>query len=83
MKNRYGDEYNFEKIGENLYTITGDLKHWRLLGKENQTKVDYSDLGAIDPSGGPYISSGFKIGNQKVKKISMDKDKDLFLFEVE
>ncbi len=30
MRNRYGDEYHFEKINENTYIIVGDLKYWRL-----------------------------------------------------
>jgi len=54
MRNRYGDEYHFEKVEENLYTIVGDLKYWRYGGNDGEETMNYSDLGFVDPSGGPY-----------------------------
>jgi hypothetical protein len=69
MKNRYGDEYWFDKIGENLYTIKGDLKHWRFGGREGQVKMDQSDLGFVDPSGGPFIGIGAVIEGRRVVQI--------------
>lgn len=81
FRNRYGDEYWFTKLGENVYTIQGDLKYWRFGGKEGQEHIDDSDLGMVDPSGGPFISEGYLIDGRKVKKIGI-----LFetiLFEVE
>ena len=69
MKNRYGDEYTFEKVDENTYTIVGDLKYWRYGGREGQEKMDLSDLGFVDPSGGPYIELGMNIEGRKVNRI--------------
>jgi hypothetical protein len=69
MKNRYGDEYWFDKIGENLYTIKGDLKHWRFGGREGQEQMDQSDLGFVDPSGGPFIGIGAVIDGRRVVRI--------------
>jgi hypothetical protein len=69
MKNRYGDEYNFEKVSENTYTIVGDLKYWRYGGREGQERMDMNDLGFVDPSGGPFISVGTPIEGRKVNKI--------------
>ena len=80
MKNRYGDEYQFEKVGETTYTISGDLKYWRYGGKEGQERIDLNDLGFVDPSGGPFISVGMSIDGQKIIRISAT---DQILFEVD
>ena len=77
MKNRYDDEYHFEKVSENTYTIKGDLKYWRFGGKEGQEHVDDSDLGFVDPSGGPFISMGYMIEGRTVTHISA-KGEDIF-----
>jgi hypothetical protein len=69
MKNRYGDEYTFEKVNENTYTIVGDLKYWRYGGREGQPEMDFSDLGFVDPSGGPFVSIGYQIEGRKVNRI--------------
>ncbi len=82
MKNRYGDTYCFEKVSENIYTIKGDLKYWRYGGREGQAELDFSDLGFVDPSGGPFIEIGMKIDGRKVKKISVVANDDIY-FEVE
>jgi hypothetical protein len=70
MKNRYGDEYRFEKVNDNTYTIKGDLNYWRFGGKEGQEGIDDNDLGFVDPSGGPFISIGYMIEGRPVKRIS-------------
>lgn len=70
MKNRYGDEYEYVLISENVYAVVGNLKWWRYGGKEGQEEVDLNDLGFADPSGGPFIAVGMKIGDKKVKRIS-------------
>lgn len=80
MKNRYGNEYNFEKISEDVYTIVGDLSYWRFGGKEGQDGIDENDLGFVDPSGGPFISPGYVIEGRKVVRISSN-DRGIF-FEV-
>jgi hypothetical protein len=82
MKNRYGDEYTFEKVDENIYTIVGDLKYWRYGGREGQEQMDFSDLGFVDPSGGPFIEVGMKIEGRKITKISVVANDDVY-FEVE
>ena len=86
-KNRYGDLYQFEKLSENQYTISGGLKYWRYGGKEGQHGIDLTDLGFVDPSGGPFISVGMMIEQRKVVRISVDAtdldNPDRIVFEVE
>ena len=81
MKNRYGVEYSFEKVTDNTYTIVGALEYWRYGGREGQEQMDFTDLGFVDPSGGPFISLGYQIEGRKVIRIGI-KDEDI-LFEVE
>lgn len=81
MKNRHGDEYTFQKVSNDTYTITGDLKYWRYGGREGQDHIDYNDLGFVDPSGGPFISVGYKIDGRKVFRIRMVFD--TIFFDVE
>jgi hypothetical protein len=76
MRNRYGDEYTFEVVNENTYTIKGDLKYWRFGGREGQEQMDLSDLGFVDPSGGPFIEVGMKIEGREIVNISAADDLD-------
>ena len=81
MRNRYGNEYSFEKVSKNTYKIVGELSYWRFGGKEGQDQMDFDDLGFVDPSGGPFITPGYVIEGRKVIRIS-SKDENI-LFEVE
>jgi hypothetical protein len=81
MKNRYGDEYRFRKLTDNTYTIEGDLSYWRFGGREGQQQMDMSDLGFVDPSGGPFISIDYPIDGRLVKRIGLVEGK--IVFEVE
>ena len=81
MRNRNGEEYSFKKVGDNSYTIVGDLKYWRCGGREGQYRMDYNDLGFVDPSGGPFISIGYMIEGRKVVRIRAEGES--YLFEVE
>jgi len=81
MRNRYGTEYWFGKVGDKTYTIKGELEYWRFGGFEGQDHLDADNLGFVDPSGGPFISIGYEIEGHKVKQISA-KDGQIF-FEVE
>ncbi len=86
MKNRYGDEYTFNKVNENTFTIVGDLKYWRFGGREGQERMDMTNLGFVDPRGGPFIAVGMSIGGRTIKNISAEGDLDgtpNILFEVE
>lgn len=86
MKNRYGDEYNFELVSEGVYTIVGDLKYWRFGGREGQSGIDFTNLGFVDPSGGPFIQIGMVIESRKIRRIRADGDLNgmpKILFEVE
>ncbi len=76
MRNRYGDEYTFESVDENTYTIKGDLKYWRFGGRKGQEQMDLSDLGFVDPSGGPFIEVGMKIEGREIVNISAADDLD-------
>ena len=83
MKNRYGVEYSFEKVSDNTYTIVGALEYWRYGGREGQEQMDFTDLGFVDPSGGPFIELGMKIEGRKITRIRADRDSEKILFEVE
>lgn len=86
FKNRYGDLYRFKKLSENTFAIAGELKYWRFGGKEGQRGIDMSDLGFVDPSGGPFIQVGSTIEGRVVKSISASGDFDStpnIVFEVE
>lgn len=69
MRNRYGEQYDFELVKENTYKFVGNTKWCRFGGKENASGVDHSDLGFFDPSGGPFISEGYLINDKPVKRI--------------
>ena len=81
MKNRYGVEYSFEKVSDNTYTIVGSLEYWRYGGREGQPEMDFTDLGFVDPSGGPFIELGMKIEGRTINRIRTEGEK--ILFEVE
>lgn len=81
MKNRYGDEYSFEKVNDNTYTIVGNLKYWRYGGREGQPEMDFTDLGFVDPSGGPFIQLGMMIEGRKINRIRAEGEQ--LFFEVE
>lgn len=86
MKNRNGDNYNFEKVSDNTYTIVGELKYWRFGGREGQERMDLTDLGFVDPSGGPFISVGGIIESRKIIRIRAEGDlggSPHILFELE
>jgi len=78
MLNRYGDEYRFEKVDDNIYTIVGNLKYWRYGGREGQDRMDMNDLGFVDPSGGPFIALGGEIEGRKIVRISNVDQRILF-----
>ena len=90
MKNRHGVEYHFEEISAGTYTIRGDLRYWRFGGHEGVSGVDMSDLGFVDPSGGPFLAVGGEIEGHRIRRISVITEwvtpfrKDqLILFEVD
>jgi hypothetical protein len=63
-KNRYGVEYSFVKVEDNLYGFQipeSEMEYMRMGGREGQDEIDMEDLGMFDPSGGPYIEIGSKI----------------------
>ena len=80
MRNRYGNEYHFEKLDDNTYTIKGELEYWRFGGREG-VEMDLNNLGFVDPSGGPFISIGYEIEGHKVTNIASTKDGIIFTVE--
>ena len=81
MKNRYGDEYHFEQLDHNTYTIVGALSHWRYGGREGQEQMDFTDLGFVDPAGGPFIGLGYIIQDRPVRHISVQDNMIIFTVE--
>jgi len=68
MKNRYGDEYHWEKISDKEYkfVMEGDsMKYCRFGGKEGQSGIDPNDLGMFDPSGGPFVGIGHQLWDEQ------------------
>jgi len=81
MKNKYGDEYEFVKVNDSTYTITGDLQYWRYGGKEGHAELDFNDLGFVDPSGGPFIAIGSRIDGKVITRIRIEGEQILFIVE--
>lgn len=72
IKNRYGDNWCWEKQDETIYRfiMTGSsLEYCRYGGKDGQDKIDDQDLGMFDPSGGPYISLGQAIDGKEIVRL--------------
>ena len=68
MKNRYGDEYHWEKLNDKEYKFVMEgksLEYGRVGGKEGQEKLDMNDLGMFDPSGGPYVGIGHQLWDEQ------------------
>lgn len=77
MKNRYGKEYWFEKVSETTYRFHMEegADEWMRFGVQNgQTELDETDLGYFDPSGGPFVSIGYKVDNKPITRISSTKE---------
>lgn len=84
-KNRSGVDYSFHEVGENTVEVRfADFGFGRVGGRDGQEKLDPSDLGMVDPSGGPYIALGMRVNDREIVKIS-DKpdDEDTFLLTLE
>lgn len=80
--NRYRDTYWFERVDSNVYSIQGELKHWRCGGMEGEDSINSSNYGMIDPAGGPFLSPNyFSIDGQMVIRIFSNGEN--FCFEVE
>jgi len=72
MKNRYGDEYHWEKLNDKEYkfVMEGESMDYCLWGaKEGQDKIDMNDLGMFDPSGGPYVAIGSLVEGKAIEHI--------------
>lgn len=80
--NRYKDVFWFEKHGDGVYSIEGNLQYWRVGGHENESGIDVNSYGMVDPSGGPFLCvNDFTINKKKC--VRMFSEDETFLFEVE
>lgn len=69
--NRYKDEYYFKKLSETQYEFKmsgSSMKYCGMTAKDDQP-IDTTDLGAFDPSGGPYIELGMTIDGKTITRI--------------
>lgn len=75
-RNRDGHNNYFKKIKDNNYIFVTehDWATYRVIGKEDNIK-------AVDPSGGPFITTGFKVENYIVTKIFEENNCIYFVFE--
>lgn len=76
-KNRYGDEYTWVILGENVFQfrMTGDsMQYCRYGAQEGDESLDITDLGMFDPSGGPYVTLGMTIDDKPITKLSVTLD---------
>ena len=72
IRNRYGDYYWWEPLGDNKYAfnMTGNsLEYCRSGGREGVSGIDDDNLGMFDPSGGPYIELGSRVKGKRVNRI--------------
>ena len=76
MRNRYGDEYFFEEVENNIYIVKGELNYWRFGGSAEDN--DSYSLEFVDPSGGPFIDIGYEIEGKRVDRIFV-KDGNIML----
>jgi len=77
MKNRYGEEYWFERAGQHTYRFhmeDGGTKYMRMGGREGQEKLDMEDLGFFDPAGGPFVQIGSIVDGKAVTRIRSNED---------
>jgi len=74
--NRDGHKNYFKKVKDNYYIFVAehDWATYRVIGKQN-------DIKAFDPSGGPFISPGFKLENYVLTKIVVEDNHIFFVFE--
>lgn len=69
LYNRYGSKIYLENVENSTYILKGDTDYVSVICEDEKTK----NVVAIDPSGGPFISIGFKpIKNLIVTKIKTD-----------
>lgn len=77
LHNRYHNKLWLELVEPDLYQLQGDLQYCRMGAKPGEDGIDYCDsgfeLGFVDPSGGPFISPGFPVGDKVVKQIMSNK----------
>jgi len=71
--NRYGDKYEFVPSEDEpkKYYLEGELQHMRCGGKEGVEGIDMTDLGMIDPSGGPYIDIGTILDGKPITRLGL------------
>ena len=72
FKNRYGDEWWWEKQDNGTYKfiMTGDsIKYCRWGGIEGVEGIDPERLGMFDPSGGPYIALGQTLEGKEIVRL--------------
>lgn len=74
--NRDGHKNYFEKVKDNNYIFVTehDWATYRVIGGKD-------DIKAVDPSGGPFITTGFKVENYIVTKIFEENNCIYFVFE--
>lgn len=77
FKNRYNDTICFTPIAKNQYKMTSIDKYgekvdygWRFGMKEDNKNIEF-----VDPPGGPFVSIGYKLRNNKTV-ISIESTKD-------
>lgn len=81
IENRYGENYSFQQVNENTWTLVGNFKYYRTGGFAGESLIRNNDIGFFDPSGGPFISKGFLIDARKVSRIYTEDNN--FFFELE
>jgi len=84
MKNRYGDEYIWEKLSDDTYKFcmksdSLSMMYCRMGGRPDQNEIDFTDLGFFDPSGGPYITLGYVIENKEIIRIYQNDERDIIV----
>lgn len=71
LPNRYGYDVHLEHIDGDKYLFDGDndaFEYHRVIFDKEPSKPH-----AVDPSGGPYLSLGYVVGDKTVTQIEFEK----------
>lgn len=77
FKSRYGEYSVLNQVNEenNMYQFIPCPGSYRIIAKIKEDGPDFNSIAAVDPSGGPFISAGFDLGDSIIESIQRVNDK--------
>ena len=67
LPNRYGDNVELHELEDNIYQLKTEFSY--RVGFNTDEDFKNGNYIFVDPSGGPFISIGYKIGDKRVSSI--------------